>query len=291
MLSLMAMLYLLMVGTHHRYCQPVRLLPREQNRLQVFAAAELARRRRARGLLLSQAEAVALICDEVMEAARDGLDYAAVEQRGYEILYPADVLEDVPRLVARIELEALFADGHRLIVLHDPITSGVPPSLDEGNVEPLWLEGGRPLRLANRSDVPIALTSHFHVFEANRRLHFDRSAAWGMRLAVAAGVKVVIEPGQAREVRVVPFGGARIVRGHGGLVDGPLDAPGAREAALALARERGTVAPDRVRLADSDLWLAPAGEPDEIVAGWGGTMRDGLGVRAERGGVEVAVTG
>jgi len=174
-----------------------------------------------------------------MEAARDGLDYAAVEQRGYEILYPADVLEDVPRLVARIELEALFADGHRLIVLHDPITSGGPPSLDEGNVEPLWLEGGRPLRLANRSDVPIALTSHFHVFEANRRLHFDRSAAWGMRLAVAAGVKVVIEPGQAREVRVVPFGGARIVRGHGGLVDGPLDAPGAREAALALARERG----------------------------------------------------
>src|SRR6185503_4503482 len=147
MLSLMAMLYLLMVGTHHRYCQPVRLLPREQNRLQVFAAAELARRRRTRGLLLSQGEAVALICDEVMEAARDGL-------------------EDVPRLVARIELEALFADGHRLIVLLDPITGGGPPSLDAANVEPQWLEGGRPLRLANTSDVPIALTSHFHVFEA-----------------------------------------------------------------------------------------------------------------------------
>src|SRR6476646_5711952 len=164
-----------------------------------------------------------------MEAARDGLDYAAAEQRGYEILYPADVLEDVPRLVGRIELEALFADGHRLIVLHDPVT----------NAEPQWLEGGTPLQLANTSDVPIALTSHFHVFEANRRLLLDRRAAWGMRLAVAAGVKVVIEPGPTREVRVVPFGGARIVRGHGGLVDGPLDAPGALEAALALARERG----------------------------------------------------
>lgn len=216
----------------------MRLLPREQNRLQVFAAAELARRRRARGLLLSQAEAVALIADEVMEAARDGLDYAAVEQRGYEILYPADVLEDVPRLVGRIELEALFADGHRLIVLHDPITNGGPPSLDAGSAVQ-WLEGGTPLQVANTSDVPIALTSHFHVFEANRRLRLDRRAAWGMRLAVAAGVKVVIEPGQTREVRVVPFGGARIVRGHGGLVDGPLDAPGALEAALALARERG----------------------------------------------------
>jgi urease subunit gamma/beta len=217
----------------------VRLLPREQNRLQVFAAAELARRRRARGLLLSQAEAVALISDEVMEAARDGLDYAAVEQRGYEILVPADVLEDVPRLVGRIELEALFADGHRLIVLHDPITGGAPPSLDAGDAQPRWLEGGTPLQLTNTSDVPIALTSHFHVFEANRRLRFDRRAAWGMRLAVAAGVKVVIEPGQTREVHVVPFGGARVVRGHSGLVDGPLDAPGALEAALSLARERG----------------------------------------------------
>lgn len=217
----------------------MRLLPREQNRLQVFAAAELARRRRARGLLLSQAEAVALISDEVMEAARDGLGYTAVEQRGYEILDPADVLEDVPRLVGRIELEALFADGHRLIVLHDPITSDGPPPLDAGSAQPQWLEGGTPLRLANTSDVPIALTSHFHVFEANRRLLLDRRAAWGMRLAVAAGVKVVIEPGQTRDVQVVPFGGARVVRGHGGLVDGPLDAPGALEAALALAQERG----------------------------------------------------
>jgi urease subunit gamma/beta len=217
----------------------VRLLPREQNRLQVFAAAELARRRRARGLLLSQAEAVALISDEVMEAARDGLGYTAVEQRGYEILDPADVLEDVPRLVGRIELEALFADGHRLIVLHDPITGDRPPPLDAGSAQPQWLKGGTPLRLANTSDVPIALTSHFHVFEANRRLLLDRRAAWGMRLAVAAGVKVVIEPGQTRDVQVVPFGGARVVRGHGGLVDGPLDAPGALEAALALAQERG----------------------------------------------------
>jgi urease subunit gamma/beta len=215
------------------------LLPREQNRLQVFAAAELARRRRARGLLLSQAEAVALISDEVMEAARDGLGYAAVVQRGYEILEPADVLEQVPRLVARIELEALFADGYRLVVLHDPIGGNGAPQPEGVGPQPQWLEGGQPLLLTNTSDVPIGLTSHFHVFEANRRLRFDRRAAWGMRLAVGAGVKVVIEPGQEREVWVVPIGGARLVRGQGGLVDGALDAPGALEAALELARERG----------------------------------------------------
>jgi urease subunit gamma/beta len=87
--------------------------------------------------------------------------------------------------------------------------------------------------------VAIAVTSHFHFFETNRELRFDRRAAWGMRLAVAPGTKVVFPPGDAREVRLVPFGGARVIRGHGGLVDGPLDAPGALTAALARARERG----------------------------------------------------
>jgi urease subunit gamma/beta len=217
----------------------VRLLPREQNRLQVFLAAELARRRRARGLLLGQAEAVALISDEVMEAARDGLGYDAVEQHGYEILEPSDVLEDVPQLVGRVELEALFADGYRLIVLHDPIAAHAPPSLDAETALPEWLDGGAPLTITNEGDVPVALTSHFHVFEANRRLRFDRRSAWGMRPAVPAGVKIVLEPGETRQIRLLPFGGDRIVRGHGGLVDGPLDAPGALDTALALARDRG----------------------------------------------------
>lgn len=205
----------------------------------MFLAAELARRRRERGLRLSQAEAVAIITDEVMEAARDGLDYAAVELRGYEMLGPEDVLEGVPRLVARVELEALFADGYRLIVLHDPIGQATPPALEHEDPAPEWLADAVPLAVTNTAAVPVGLTSHFHVFETNRGLEFDRRAAWGMRLGVAAGVKVVIEPGETREIRVVPIAGARVVRGHAGLVDGPLDAPGALDAALSLARERG----------------------------------------------------
>jgi len=216
----------------------MRLLPREESRLQVFLAAELARRRRARGLRLAQAEAIALISDEVMEAARDGLPYAEVEQRGYEILAPADVLEETVRLVTHIELEALFADGYRLIVLHDPIARDAPPA-ESCALPPEWLDGSVPLHVANEGDGPVALTSHFHVFEVNRELRFDRRAAWGMRLAVTAGAKVVLEPGIERELRLVPIEGERVVRGHGGLVDGSLDAPGALEAALELARERG----------------------------------------------------
>jgi urease subunit gamma/beta len=214
------------------------MLPQERARLDVFLAAELARRRRGRGLRLNQAEAVALISDEVMEAGRDGLGYADVEQRGYDVLSPDDVLEDVPGLVPRIELEPLFADGHRLIVLHDPIGATGPP-VAVGDPELTWLDGGRPITVANEADVAVGLTSHFHLFEANRRLRFDRRAAWGMRLAIPAGAKVVIEPGQTRELRMLPIGGGRVVRGHAGLVDGPLDAPGALDAGLALARERG----------------------------------------------------
>jgi urease subunit gamma/beta len=87
--------------------------------------------------------------------------------------------------------------------------------------------------------VPVGVTSHFHFFEVNRALEFDRAAAWGLRLAVPAGVKVHFAPGEERTVRLRRIGGARRVSGHGGLADGPLDAPGAREHALSLARERG----------------------------------------------------
>lgn len=216
----------------------MRLLPREQDRLLLFLAAELARRRRARGLRLNQAEATALIADEVCEAARDGLGYAEVEAAGYRVLGPGDVADGVAELISRIEVEALLTDGMRLVVLHDPVTRDAPP--DPVPRAPDWHEDATArLEIVNEGALPVGLTSHVHLFEVNRDLRFDRAAAWGMRLAMPAGQKAVIPAGELAEVAVRPIGGARIVRGHGGLVDGPLDAPGAREAALDLARERG----------------------------------------------------
>jgi urease subunit gamma/beta len=214
----------------------MRLLPREQERLLLFLAAELARRRRARGLALTQAEAVAIVADTVCEAARDGASYADAERAGYAALTPADVLEGVAALVPRIEVEALFTDGSRLLVLHDPIAQDGPPEPRE--LEPTWLDG-TPLEVVNEGEVLVGVTSHFHFFEVNRALSFDRAAAWGMRLAVPAGTKVFFEPGRPRTVQLTPFGGARVIRGHGGLADGPLDAPGAKDRALELARARG----------------------------------------------------
>jgi len=215
----------------------MRLVPREQDRLLLFLAAELARKRQARGLRLNQAEAVAVIADEVCEAARDGRAYAQAEAAGYGVLGPRDVLEGVPDLVRRVEVEALFPDGSRLIVLHDPIAATGPPPHGEPGLE--WIAQDRALTVVNEGEVPIGVTSHFHFFETNRALRFDRAAAWGLRLAIAPGEKVFFDPGMPHKVYLVPFAGARVIRGHAGLADGPLDAPGALEAALELARERG----------------------------------------------------
>jgi urease subunit gamma/beta len=91
----------------------------------------------------------------------------------------------------------------------------------------------------NTSEVPISITSHFHFFEVNPRLMFDRSAAYGMRLAIPAGSALRFEPGVATDVPLIPIGGDRVAIGFAGLVDGPLDAPGAKEAALARAGQQG----------------------------------------------------
>ena len=220
----------------------MRLLPQEQERLLLFLAAELARARRARSLRLNQAEAAAIIADTVCEAARDGLSYADVVAAGYGALTEDDVMDGVRALVPRVEVEALFADGRHLVVLEDPLAAQPPAPPHEPPIP--WLEEGDGavairLEVVNEGDVPIGVTSHLHFFEANRRLRFDRARAWGMRLAVPARTKIFFAPGEPEEVRLTPIGGARVVRGHGELVDGPLDAPGARDGALQRAREKG----------------------------------------------------
>lgn len=97
------------------------------------------------------------------------------------------------------------------------------------------------LAVSNVGDRPIQVGSHFHFFEVNRALKFDRAAAYGMRLNIPAGTSVRFEPGDEREVELVEIGGLRIVRGLNGLVDGPLDDPEIRERALRRAREQDFV--------------------------------------------------
>ncbi len=99
----------------------MKLTPKEQDRLTIFTLAELARRRRTRGIKLNYPEAVALICDEVMEEARAGRSYDEVVAHGKQVLTEEDVMEGVAELASRIYVEPLFDDGTKLVVLHHPI--------------------------------------------------------------------------------------------------------------------------------------------------------------------------
>src|SRR5215831_13430497 len=104
----------------------MRLTAWEEERLLLFSAAELARARRARGIRLNAPEAIAMICDAMLEAAREGGGLDAVEAAGRAAVGPGDVLDGVRELVDEVRLEVLVDDGTRLVVLVDPLGAGRP---------------------------------------------------------------------------------------------------------------------------------------------------------------------
>ncbi|MFE1949241.1 urease subunit gamma [Streptomyces sp. NPDC059524] len=220
------------------------LTPTERDRLLLFTAAELARTRLGRGLRLNVPEATALIADTVCEAARDGLRLADALKRGRAVLGPADVLPGVTDVVTEIQVEAVFGDGTRLAVIsapfgdveHDAAAPGAVLPHRDALPEP---EPAVTVEVRNTAHVPVSVTSHFHFFEANPRLDFDRAAAYGMRLAAPAGSSTRFDPGAVTEVGLTPMGGERVAIGFAGLVDGPLDAPGAKAEALRRAAACG----------------------------------------------------
>jgi urease subunit gamma len=97
------------------------LTPREREKLLVVVAADLSRRRRARGLKLNYPEAVALITHEIIEGARDGRSVAELMGFGTTILKPDDVMEGVPEMLHEVQVEATFPDGTKLVTVHNPI--------------------------------------------------------------------------------------------------------------------------------------------------------------------------
>lgn len=222
----------------------MRLTPTERDRLLIFTAAELARARKARGLPLNAPEATAIVADTVIEAARDGRRLRDAVDAARNVLEPDDVLPGVSALVPEVWVEAVFDDGSRLVVVPEPLGpadgDGFPGSVQPASEEvDAATAATREVAVQNTSGVPISVTSHFHFFEVNPRLSFDRGAAYGMRLAIDAGDAIRFDPGATVTVGLAPIGGERVIIGFAGLVDGPLDVAGAKEAALAKARATG----------------------------------------------------
>ena len=225
------------------------LNPTEKERLTIFTAAQLAREHRHRGIKLSHPEAVALICDELLMCAREGRSLKDLMGYGAEILTSDDVLPGVPELIPVIHVEAMFPDGTKLITVHQPIRPGAvetPSGPRAGEIitpdEEIELNAGRrtgSVTVTNTGDRPVQIGSHFHFFEVNRALEFDRQATFGMRLDIPSGTAVRFEPGQQKEVALVEFGGRGRVSGFNNLTEGMIDAPAVKEQAIARAKAGG----------------------------------------------------
>lgn len=194
----------------------MRLTPWEEERLLIFSAAELARRHRAAGLRLNAPEAVALICDAMLEAARAGADYGAVEAAGRAAVAPGELLPGVRELVDDIRLEVLFGDGARLIVLIDALGGGEGSAADgPGAVrvadarvaDAAHSREAIELTVRSESQRLVRVSSHYPFDRVNRRLVFDREAARGYRLDLPAGASERWAPGETRTVRLVRYGG------------------------------------------------------------------------------------
>jgi urease subunit gamma/beta len=244
------------------------LIPREIDKLTLHGVGYLAQKRLARGLRLNHPEATALIAAQLLEFIRDGRTVAELMDLGRRLLGRAEVMDRVPELIAEVQVEGTFADGTKLVTVHHPIVlehgdldlalhgsflpapdrsrfergAEVPPA---GEVLPqageIVLNEGResiPVAVTNLGDRPVQVGSHYHFFETNRALSFDRRRAYGMRLDIPAGNAVRFEPGERKTVQLVPLAGARIAHGGNALADGPIE-ESRRAAALAAAASRG----------------------------------------------------
>jgi urease subunit gamma/beta len=193
----------------------MRLTAWEEERLLIFTAAELARRHRDRGLALNQPEAVALICDEMLEAARGGASYDEVASAGRAAVRADELIPGVAALVDEVRLEVLLGDGPRLVVLVEPFGPAAPDApgaVDEAGgrrpPSPAPDLERRAMTVRNAGRRVVRVSSHYPFHLVNRSLEFDRDRARGFRLGLPSGSHERWAPGESREVSLVRLRGS-----------------------------------------------------------------------------------
>ncbi|MCW5623263.1 MAG: urease subunit beta [Burkholderiales bacterium] len=251
----------------------MRLTIREEERVQIWAIAEMARRRLARGVVLNYPEATALICDEIMERACEGSCEMLVDMMDYgaTILHKEHVMTGVPEILKMVQVEAVFRDGTKLVTVMNPIRlSGQgatpqswksPPPIqsvvpDEafpvgepekvGYIEfaegDILINAGRDtidMVITNSGDRPIQVGAHYHLSEANKSLAFDREAAFGFRLDVPSGTAVRFEPGQSRKVTLTRFVGSEVAMGMNDMTNGSLRSANTKKLTMDRLKQHG----------------------------------------------------
>ena len=196
------------------------LTPRESERLLLAAAADLARRRLARGSRLGATEAVALVCDEICEMAWDGVPLAEVIARARSVVGAASLLPGVPSLVPMIEVEALFPWGSVLVHVDLPFGTDQDHLAERtgatlaapGSVELAAGAERRTVLLRNTGPRDVWISSHFPLEAVNAAVEVTgpggRDAAAGCRLDLPAGEALLLRPGEQREAIVVVVAGS-----------------------------------------------------------------------------------
>lgn len=222
----------------------MRLTPRETDKLLLHLAGTLAKERKDRGLKLNYPEAIAYISAQLLELARDGHSVTELMSMGTRMLGCDDVMDGVPEMIHEIQLEATFPDGTKLVTVHNPINGNgkVKPGeilTEDGEIELNAEKNTAQISVTNTADRPVQVGSHFHFFEVNKALAFQRNLAYGMRLDIPAGTAVRFEPGETKRVTLVEIGGSREGYGLNGLLEGKMDDPAIKEKAFRMAKEKG----------------------------------------------------
>ncbi|MGP3937007.1 urease subunit gamma [Nonomuraea sp. KM88] len=217
------------------------LTPHEQERLLMHVAADVARKRKERGITLNYPEAVAILTAYVLEGARAGTSVeklmAMPQPPEPPVLTPEDVMDGVAEMIRDLQIEATFPDGSKMVTLRDPIPAITrkAPLLHPGKIDhprdagPVAFNTGREVTtvtVTNTDDRPVQVGSHYHFYEANALLDIqpDRDLAYGKRLNIPAGSSVRFEPNCPLEIELVPIEGTRIIEGLNGKVGGELHA-------------------------------------------------------------------
>lgn len=206
--------------------------PKEQEKLMLHMAGQLAKERKQRGLKLNYVEAMAYLSSELLEMARDGKEVTELMQLGRHILTKDEVMEGVPAMIHEVQVEATFPDGTKLVTVHDPINGPEEERFitEEGYI--ILNEGKETVELSvsNMGDRPIQVGSHYHFYEVNKLLDFQREKAYGYHLDIPSGTSVRFEPGEEKVITLTRLGGKRNAYGFRDMTCGNTDGlPGKEE--------------------------------------------------------------
>jgi urease subunit gamma/beta len=204
------------------------LTHQEKEKMLLLFAAIIAKNRKEKGLKLSYPESVAYLSGHIIEGAREGKTVQKLIEECSQLLSGEDVMDGVPELLEQLQVEAMFVDGTKLVSLNNPIrhkASAIIPGEYAYAPDDISLSSDRKritIKVINTADRPVQVGSHFHFYEANPALDFDRKQTKGYHLDIASGLSVRFMPGVEEMIELVEYGGDKVIYGFTGKINGSL---------------------------------------------------------------------